>query len=236
MTYKILWADDEIELLKPHILFLEAKGYTVDPVTNGQDAIEKALENNYDIIFLDENMPGLTGLETLFQIKEQKPLVPVVMITKSEEEHIMEEAIGSKIADYLIKPVNLKQLQGVLSRIMKPAVLKAEVEGLVADPLREGLSLEQLHDDEGPAFVFTDVVNGADVGMVESGDGSGFAFEALRELLGGGLDGDVAVQARIVGSIHLPHSAFPQFGEDLVGSDFFRQGCHRHRCRWRTWP
>jgi len=69
MQGKILWADDEIELLKPHILFLEAKGYSVDPVTNGQDAIEKALENNYDIIFLDENMPGLTGLETLFQIK-----------------------------------------------------------------------------------------------------------------------------------------------------------------------
>ncbi|MEY4288946.1 MAG: hypothetical protein RLZZ30_1034 [Bacteroidota bacterium] len=110
MQGKILWADDEIELLKPHILFLEAKGYTVDPVTNGQDAIEKALENNYDIIFLDENMPGLTGLETLFQIKEQKPLVPVVMITKSEEEHIMEEAIGSKIADYLIKPVNPNQI------------------------------------------------------------------------------------------------------------------------------
>lgn len=110
MQGKILWADDEIELLKPHILFLEAKGYSVDPVTNGQDAIEKALENNYDIIFLDENMPGLTGLETLFQIKEQKPLVPVVMITKSEEEHIMEEAIGSKIADYLIKPVNPNQI------------------------------------------------------------------------------------------------------------------------------
>ncbi|MEY4659503.1 MAG: hypothetical protein RJB36_1269 [Bacteroidota bacterium] len=110
MQGKILWADDEIELLKPHILFLEAKGYHVDSVTNGQDAIEKALEKNYDIIFLDENMPGLTGLETLFQIKEQKPLVPIVMITKSEEEHIMEEAIGSKIADYLIKPVNPNQI------------------------------------------------------------------------------------------------------------------------------
>ena len=110
MQGKILWADDEIELLKPHILFLEAKGYSVDPVTNGQDAIEKALDNHYDIIFLDENMPGLTGLETLFQIKEQKPLVPIVMITKSEEEHIMEEAIGSKIADYLIKPVNPNQI------------------------------------------------------------------------------------------------------------------------------
>ena len=110
MQGKILWADDEIELLKPHILFLESKGYEVDTATNGQDAIEKALGQHFDIIFLDENMPGLSGLETLAQIKEHKALVPVVMITKSEEEHIMEEAIGSKIADYLIKPVNPNQI------------------------------------------------------------------------------------------------------------------------------
>ena len=110
MQGKILWADDEIELLKPHVLFLESKGYQVDTATNGQDAIEKALAQHFDIIFLDENMPGLSGLETLAQIKEQKALVPIVMITKSEEEHIMEEAIGSKIADYLIKPVNPNQI------------------------------------------------------------------------------------------------------------------------------
>lgn len=110
MQGKILWADDEIELLKPHVLFLESKGYQVETATNGQDAIEKALAQHFDIIFLDENMPGLSGLETLAQIKEQKALVPVVMITKSEEEHIMEEAIGSKIADYLIKPVNPNQI------------------------------------------------------------------------------------------------------------------------------
>lgn len=110
MQGKILWADDEIELLKPHILFLESKGYSVDSVNNGTDAVEKSNENNYDIIFLDENMPGITGLEALARIKEVKPFVPVVMITKSEEEHIMEEAIGSKIADYLIKPVNPNQI------------------------------------------------------------------------------------------------------------------------------
>ena len=94
MQGKILWADDEIELLKPHILFLESKGYLVEAVTNGSDAIDKAMENAYDIIFLDENMPGLSGLQTLAQIKEAIPLVPIVMITKSEEEYIMEEAIG----------------------------------------------------------------------------------------------------------------------------------------------
>jgi CheY-like chemotaxis protein len=110
MQVKILWADDEIELLKPHILFLEAKGYSVDAVNNGSEAVEKSDSTNYDIIFLDENMPGISGLEALAQIKEAKPYVPVVMITKSEEEHIMEEAIGSKIADYLIKPVNPNQI------------------------------------------------------------------------------------------------------------------------------
>ena len=110
MQGKILWADDEIELLKPHIMFLEAKGYVVDSVNNGSDAVDKSSENNYDIIFLDENMPGISGLEALSRIKEKKPHVPVVMITKSEEEYIMEEAIGSKIADYLIKPVNPNQI------------------------------------------------------------------------------------------------------------------------------
>ena len=110
MQGKILWADDEIELLKPHIMFLESKGYVVDSVNNGADAVEKSNELDYDIIFLDENMPGISGLEALSRIKEVKPYVPVVMITKSEEEHIMEEAIGSKIADYLIKPVNPNQI------------------------------------------------------------------------------------------------------------------------------
>ncbi|MEY3200253.1 MAG: hypothetical protein RJA13_2211 [Bacteroidota bacterium] len=110
MQGKILWADDEIELLKPHIIFLESKGYSVDAVNSGSEAVDKSNENNYDIIFLDENMPGISGLEALARIKESKPYVPIVMITKSEEEHIMEEAIGSNIADYLIKPVNPNQI------------------------------------------------------------------------------------------------------------------------------
>ena len=101
---KILWADDEIDLLKPHILFLNEKGYDVETATNGDDALEMVEENEFDIVFLDENMPGLSGLETLSKIKEKYPSLPIVMITKSEEESIMEEAIGSKISDYLIKP------------------------------------------------------------------------------------------------------------------------------------
>ncbi|MGX7666449.1 T9SS response regulator signal transducer PorX [Flavobacterium pedocola] len=107
---KILWVDDEIDLLKPHILFLEKKGYNVTTCNNGQDAIEVFEDDNFDIVFLDENMPGLSGLETLSEIKEKKSATPVIMITKSEEEYIMEEAIGSKIADYLIKPVNPNQI------------------------------------------------------------------------------------------------------------------------------
>ncbi len=106
----ILWVDDEIDLLKPHILFLEQKNYIVTTCQSGTEAIEVIEEQNFDIVFLDENMPGLTGLETLSEIKEKKANIPVVMITKSEEEYIMEEAIGSKIADYLIKPVNPHQI------------------------------------------------------------------------------------------------------------------------------
>lgn len=107
---KILWTDDEIDLLKPHILFLEEKGYDVDTATNGDDAIEMVERKIYDIIFLDENMPGLSGLETLNHIRAVHPDIPLVMITKSEEEDFMDEAIGSKIDDFLIKPVNPKQI------------------------------------------------------------------------------------------------------------------------------
>lgn len=107
---KILWADDEIDLLKAHVLFLEAKGYDVVCVNNGADALTACAEEHFDIIFLDENMPGMSGLETLSKIKELDMVVPVVMITKSEEEDLMTQAIGKQIADYLIKPVNPNQI------------------------------------------------------------------------------------------------------------------------------
>ena len=107
---RILWADDEIHLLKPYVIYLQEKGYEVTPVNNGQDAIDACRTQQFDIVFLDENMPGLSGLEALQEIKEAHPTLPVVMITKSEEEHIMEQAIGQKIADYLIKPVNPSQI------------------------------------------------------------------------------------------------------------------------------
>ena len=106
----IVWADDEIDLLKPYIIYLSGKGYTILPAMSGQDAIDLCKQHTVDIVFLDEQMPGLSGIETLQILKEAHPELPVVMITKSEEERIMEQAIGQKIADYLIKPVNPSQI------------------------------------------------------------------------------------------------------------------------------
>jgi DNA-binding response OmpR family regulator len=126
MAASILWADDEIDLLRPHVLFLEQKGYAVKTVNNGLDAVEAVGKEEFDIVFLDENMPGLSGLETLTRIKAASPRTPVVMITKSEEESIMEEAIGSKISDYLIKPVNPNQILLALKKHLEGSRLVSE--------------------------------------------------------------------------------------------------------------
>ena len=115
---RILWTDDEIEALKPHIIFLEEKGYEIDTCSNGNDTIDLVRQNTYDLIFLDENMPGLSGIETLKLIKEVRTDIPVVMITKSDEEDIMDTAIGSEIADYLIKPVKPKQVLLAIKKIL----------------------------------------------------------------------------------------------------------------------
>lgn len=109
-SHRILWADDEIDLLKPHIMFLKSKGYDLDTACSGYDAIEMASQTPYDLIILDENMPGLTGLEALPRLAKIAPLTPIIMITKSEEENVMDQAVGNNIADYLIKPVNPNQI------------------------------------------------------------------------------------------------------------------------------
>ena len=127
MTYQLLWVDDEVELLKAHILFLEKKGYQVETVTNGADAIEACRQRTYDLILLDEMMPGITGLEALQQIKQIQPATPVVMVTRSEEEDIMNQAIGSKIADYLIKPVNPNQILLTLKKNIHQRQIVTEV-------------------------------------------------------------------------------------------------------------
>jgi CheY-like chemotaxis protein len=122
----ILWVDDEIDLLKPHILFLKEKGYGVDTSNNGQEAVDYLKKKDYDIVFLDEQMPGLSGIETLMKMKADFPNLPVVMITKSEEETIMEDAIGSNISDYLIKPVNPNQILLCLKKNLETKKLVSE--------------------------------------------------------------------------------------------------------------
>ncbi len=123
----LLWVDDEIDLLRAHLLFLERKGYEVVTVSNGVDAVEQCRRQNFDLVLLDEMMPGLSGLETLQKIKEILPSVPVVMVTKSEEENIMDQAIGSKIADYLIKPVNPNQILLALKKNIHRKAIETEV-------------------------------------------------------------------------------------------------------------
>ena len=123
----LLWVDDEIEQLRAHILFLEKKGYEVVTVSNGTDAIDLCKERNFDLVLLDEHMPGLSGLETLQKLKELQPSLSIVMVTKSEEENIMNQAIGQKIADYLIKPVNPNQILLTLKKNIHSKEIVAEV-------------------------------------------------------------------------------------------------------------
>lgn len=151
MSARLLWVDDEIDMLRPHILFLEKKDYEVMTATNGPDAIDLCRENDFDLILLDENMPGLSGLETLLQLKEIVPTVPVVMVTKNEEEDIMDQAIGSKIADYLIKPVNPKQILLTLKKNIHQREIVQEVtqSGYRQDFSRIGMQLsENLNAEE----------------------------------------------------------------------------------------
>ena len=124
---QLLWVDDEMELLKAHVIFLEKKGYEVTTCSNGTDAIDLCRERSFDLVMLDEQMPGLSGLETLQRIKQISPSTPVVMVTKSEEENIMEQAIGQKIADYLIKPVNPNQILLVLKKNIHRREIETEV-------------------------------------------------------------------------------------------------------------
>ena len=123
---RILWADDEIELLRPHILFLESKGYEVVIVTNGTDAVEQVREQEFDVVLLDEQMPGKDGLEALSDIKRIAPNLPVVIITKSEEERLMDQAFGGQISDYLTKPVNPSQVLLTCKRLCNALRFRTE--------------------------------------------------------------------------------------------------------------
>lgn len=124
--YKILWVDDEIELLRPHILFLEERGYSMTPATNAADALSLVQKEAFDLVLLDEQMPGMDGLTALQEIKEIQPFLPVVMVTKSEEESLMEEAIGARIDDYLTKPVNPSQILLICKKLLESKQITGE--------------------------------------------------------------------------------------------------------------
>ena len=141
-----MWADDEIDLLKPHILFLQQRGYDITPVNNGSDAVDLCESKHFDVVFLDEHMPGMSGLEALALIKGEKPTLPVVMITKNEEEQIMEEAIGAKIDDYLIKPLNPSQILLSVKKILDNKRLVIEKTNLNYQQEFRNISMSFLDD------------------------------------------------------------------------------------------
>lgn len=159
---KILWADDEIDLLKPQIMFLDKKGYDVVTVSNGYDALEECEESNsIDVVFLDESMPGMTGLETLTKIKASNPNLPVVMITKNEAENVMEEALGSQITDYLIKPVNPNQILLTLKKIIDNKRLVAEktTSGYQQEFRQILMKINDGPDVEGWVDIYKNIIN-----------------------------------------------------------------------------
>jgi len=157
---KILWADDEIDLLKPHIIFLEHKDYEVTPVTNGYDAIEEVEKEYYNIVFLDEKMPGISGLETLLKIKKIRPELPVVMVTKIEDEPVMDDAIGSQISDYLIKPVNPTQLWlTVKKNVENKRLVSEKITSLYQQDFRElSFTINENLDTEGWKNLYKELV------------------------------------------------------------------------------
>ena len=158
---KILWVDDEIDLLKAHVIFLEQKGYEVHTSNNGNEALDMMRNVPYDIVFLDENMPGLTGLETLEIIKQINPNLAVVMITKSEEESIMEEAIGSNISDYLIKPVKPNQiLLSIKKNLEKKDLVSQKTSTAYQQAFSEiGMEISSSLDFEGWMEIYRRIIN-----------------------------------------------------------------------------
>mgnify|MGYP003282902975 FL=1 len=175
MSARLLWVDDEIDMLKPHILFLEKKGYEVVTASNGPDAIDLCRDQSFDLVLLDENMPGLSGLETLMRLKDLVPNVPVVMVTKNEEEDIMDQAIGSKIADYLIKPVNPKQILLTLKKNIHQREIVQEVTqtgyrqefGRIGMQLSESLTADEWQELYKRLVYWELELSEADSGMAE---------------------------------------------------------------------
>lgn len=216
MAYRLLWADDEIELLNAHIIFLQGKGYEVTKVTNGPDAIEACRREAFDLILLDENMPGLTGLETLTRIKELHPATPVVMVTKSEEEDIMEQAIGSKIADYLIKPVNPHQILLALKKNIHSREIVAEKAnsayqqnfGRLSMQISDARSIEEWQEVYRKIVYWELELENADVQM--------------REMLKSQKEEANSMFGRFVKKSYMEWMASPREERPLMSNDLFR--------------
>jgi DNA-binding response OmpR family regulator len=157
---KILWVDDEIDLLRPYLIFLKDKGYEVVTASNGIDAMELTAKEQFDIIFLDENMPGISGLETLGKIKKNFPALPVVMITKNEAENIMDMAIGNQIADYLTKPVNPSQILLTLKKnLHKREILNEQTTSSYSMEFAQiGMQISESFSDEQWAEIYRRLV------------------------------------------------------------------------------
>ena len=146
---QILWIDDEIDLLKPHVLFLEEKGYSITKCNNGKDGISKFEQNVFDLVLLDQFMPGIDGMETLRKIKERNPAIPIIMITKSEEEWLMDEAISEKISHLLIKPLNPNQIFMACKQVLEDILIRGEK--VTSGYLKE-FQLIELDADEAKTF------------------------------------------------------------------------------------
>ncbi len=215
---KLLWVDDEIEMLHPHILFLEKKNYEVVTASNGPDAVDLCRSQDFDLILLDENMPGLSGLETLALIKECRPAVPVVMVTKSEEEDIMDQAIGSKIADYLIKPVNPNQILLTLKKNIhrQEIVTEATVSGYRQDFARIDMLLSTAHSADEWVDLYKRLVYW-ELELSETGD------EPMREMLQTQKEEANRAFARFIKSNYSAWTTAQPGDRPLISPDVFRR-------------
>ncbi len=220
MRVRILWADDEIELLKPHVFFLREKGYEVVTTNSGAEALDLINEEVFDIVFLDENMPGISGLETLERIRNKQPGLPVVMITKSEEEAIMNDAIGGRISDYLIKPVNPHQILLALKKNLENKKLVSEKTSMAyQQQFRQiGSSLSPSLDFSEWAEIYRQLVywelelgkledeNLQDILLMQKGEANNVFFRFVEENYTSWLNGG-------------------QFGKPVMSHTVFREKC-----------
>ena len=127
-TKAVLWVDDEAELLQPHRMLLEERGYAVELASNAEDALELLRGHSYDILLLDEQMPGRRGLDVHHEVRDIAPSLPVVMVTKSEDDTVLREALGAQVRDYLVKPVSPRQVLTAITRILEgPAIRQQAV-------------------------------------------------------------------------------------------------------------